>query len=299
MKIAVCLFGHLRTYEQCFLGLKQHLLDKYDCDVFIHTWNTIDHSDNEEPQKQILPIKGNLTSDLKNKIIDLYNPKGITVEKQDETRYDKLGFYTLQQHWGTFKKSISNINYLVQTFTGVNSLREEYQKENNIKYDFVIFIRPDILLKNDFKIESFTEDMTAEELDKSFFFVSSCYPYTRLNDVRKMGGTDLLYFARPDIITDVFNNIDKFLNNFSTNTLLIRRCPESYFIETIKNLNYLLWQINYRGGTDYQIIRNQEKEKKQETHYEKHCKKLKNSLKSIFDIHRELISVIYYFTIKK
>lgn len=33
-KVAVQLFGHLRTYKECYQSLKEHLLDKYDCDVF-------------------------------------------------------------------------------------------------------------------------------------------------------------------------------------------------------------------------------------------------------------------------
>ena len=44
MKIAIQLFGHLRTYKKCLPALKKHLLNKYDCDIFMHTWDTYNHN---------------------------------------------------------------------------------------------------------------------------------------------------------------------------------------------------------------------------------------------------------------
>jgi len=41
MKIAICLSGHLRTFDKTFRSIKEKLLDVYDCDVFISTWNNL------------------------------------------------------------------------------------------------------------------------------------------------------------------------------------------------------------------------------------------------------------------
>lgn len=38
MKIAVCISGQYRAYKQGYEYLKRNLLDKYDCDIFIHSW---------------------------------------------------------------------------------------------------------------------------------------------------------------------------------------------------------------------------------------------------------------------
>ena len=38
MKVAVCISGQPRNYKKGFLELKKWFLDKYDCDVYIHTW---------------------------------------------------------------------------------------------------------------------------------------------------------------------------------------------------------------------------------------------------------------------
>lgn len=39
MKIAVCLSGHYRTYDTTFNNWYEKLYSKYDCDVFLHTWD--------------------------------------------------------------------------------------------------------------------------------------------------------------------------------------------------------------------------------------------------------------------
>ncbi len=38
MKLALCLSGHLRTFDQVFQNLKENVLDRYNPDVFLHTW---------------------------------------------------------------------------------------------------------------------------------------------------------------------------------------------------------------------------------------------------------------------
>lgn len=38
MRIAVCISGQPRAYKEGYEYLKKNLLDRYDCDVFIHTW---------------------------------------------------------------------------------------------------------------------------------------------------------------------------------------------------------------------------------------------------------------------
>ena len=43
MKIAVQVSGNLRTFEVCGPLVKRYLLDRYDCDVFVHTWDQLEH----------------------------------------------------------------------------------------------------------------------------------------------------------------------------------------------------------------------------------------------------------------
>ena len=45
MKIALCFSGQPRSYEKGYEYYKKNLLDHYDVDVFIHTWDTDDMED--------------------------------------------------------------------------------------------------------------------------------------------------------------------------------------------------------------------------------------------------------------
>ena len=54
MKIAICVNGESFKFEKGYYWLKQNYLDKYDCDIYTHTWDN----------------SGNL-----DKILDLYQPK--------------------------------------------------------------------------------------------------------------------------------------------------------------------------------------------------------------------------------
>jgi len=38
MKIAICISGQPRNFKQSYESLKLYFLDKYDCDIYFHTW---------------------------------------------------------------------------------------------------------------------------------------------------------------------------------------------------------------------------------------------------------------------
>ena len=40
MKIAICISGQPRNFKQGYESLKTYFLDKYDCDIYFHTWKT-------------------------------------------------------------------------------------------------------------------------------------------------------------------------------------------------------------------------------------------------------------------
>lgn len=292
-KIAVCLFGHLRTWESCFPSLKKFLLDRYDCDVFMHTWDKIDNSVKQTTKFNYQEfIAGDAKAILSRKPGIEYQFKDYIVEKQDESRYDKMGFYILDNMWEKNQPfSISSLKYLYYTMKSSNDLREKYEKEHDVKYDFVVFIRPDILLSADFEIENFIEDLSDAEIENSFFLTNTNYPHTRLNDIRKMGATDILFFAKPNVITDIFNNIDRLFDKFSDGMKIYRRTPESFFTETIKELGYTIWQIYY---PQWLILR-----RANDSHFKKHLKKLRSLLKNMLSIPQELVAVIYYLIKRK
>ena len=79
LKIAVILTGHARSYKECFPSVKAHLLDRYDVDVYVSTWN-YSQSGRNDPLEPI---------DV-NDVIETYNPKKYHIENWIEYFQNKV-----------------------------------------------------------------------------------------------------------------------------------------------------------------------------------------------------------------
>jgi hypothetical protein len=78
MKIAICISGQARNFKQSYISLKKYFLDKYNCDVYFHTWKTLNF---ESTNFGFGNNQYSLTDDDYNDLIQLYNPKNYIIEK--------------------------------------------------------------------------------------------------------------------------------------------------------------------------------------------------------------------------
>ncbi len=167
-KIAICLSGHTRNFIKNYCSIKKYILNKYDADIFIHTWeqvghviNTVDASGN--PKKI---IDNSQKANIDN-IKTLYNPKKIIVENQLSSEYNGKVPKRVKQNAYKAKNHVNNnLNYYGQMYTisYANNLKIEYEKENNITYDYVIRMRFDYIL-DDFKDEWFDDQKIVRFMD--------------------------------------------------------------------------------------------------------------------------------------
>ena len=72
IKLALCFSGDTRTYNNCFDSIKNNLLNKFDCDVFISSYEVND--------------------EITNNILNLYKPKKYIFHK---ICYNIIYIYTL------------------------------------------------------------------------------------------------------------------------------------------------------------------------------------------------------------
>ncbi len=130
MKIALCLNGYFSNSEKVFDASKGHsyiskkLLDKYDVDVFIHSWDLAN----------------------KEKILKLYSPVSSVFEEQkdfseelsslDEDYFFKNGAYYNNNMFKTFSVSYSRKMSV--------KIKKEHEAKNNFKYDCVVMSRYDL-----------------------------------------------------------------------------------------------------------------------------------------------------------
>ncbi len=137
-RLAIQLFGHLRTYRETYQNFLKNVVevnqdDGWDIDIFLHTWDKLSFSNGSWHKNLNLNCKLNdipiSNEDIQN-IKLFYKPKKFLIEKLTI----EYGFFSVKK---------------------VFELRKKYQKINNIKYDYNLFTRSDIMFMKPFKINSF------------------------------------------------------------------------------------------------------------------------------------------------
>ncbi|ENM3878836.1 hypothetical protein NTJ01_002621 [Vibrio cholerae] len=229
-KIAVQIFGHLRSYEKVFPYLDAHILQPNNCDVFIHTWTEEEHRDicwHKNPvSNQHVEIR---LTDL-DKIKKLYSPKMIEIE--DNSKIDYSGFFN-----DSANIPLRGIKAMSYSQIRVNKLRREYSERNNIEYDFVLMIRPDVMPLAKFDLSKYLAEFSFSS-SSSIHFTSGAHQHTASN--KKFDtplASDLFFLARPSTLDHFFdlkeNNFEYFYIDFPRINAGGIRAPEACFIEAL------------------------------------------------------------------
>lgn len=162
VKVAILISGFLRSFLHNYNSLKIHLLDKYDCDLFLNFT-----PDLEKDRYIASPI------DL-NKILEKIKPKVLLTEVEN---MGKNKFYNIKAMWFKLYK--------------LYKLCSLYQDDNNIKYDWIIRLRPDIYLYS--FIDLLTLDKLKLHIPNAFKSTDPLY----LNDEIAIGTPNIMdiYFS--------------------------------------------------------------------------------------------------------
>lgn len=150
MKIALCISGQLRDYYNYYHNVFEKIINKYDVDVFLHTWNN-DENTMEDAINVYKPVSYLIEDFSAEKVIYsdkfleknnewLKNVKGDIVKNKDVWNPNILGApqNVFSMHYSIFK---------------ANELKKQYELENNFKYDIVFRYRVDLEFLFDFDIK--------------------------------------------------------------------------------------------------------------------------------------------------
>ena len=126
MKVCLLLSGQMRNADEVFPSFKSNLLDRYDTDVFISTWNS--HNVHQS--------------------INLFNPISVDIENYEAGFQSKLNeLVSHNEHkLETNANLVSMISMWYKTLRA-NQLRKKYENLMGFKYDLIIKTRPDIILE--------------------------------------------------------------------------------------------------------------------------------------------------------
>lgn len=161
MRAALCFYGQPRFFDITHKLYYSLISEKYNVDVFIHTWwseklvGTL-YPMGKHAEKTLSAEDRTVRENLIYELNELYKPKLIGYDDFNEIDIPKKTNY-----------------YQYYTQYAVKNLLEKYENDNGFKYDFVIRTRFDLLI----------EQNIPYQLDDSVW-VSSALPYIdRYNDL--------------------------------------------------------------------------------------------------------------------
>jgi hypothetical protein len=215
MKIAMTISGQPRQYAAGFLECKKWFLDKYDIDVYLHSW--IDKKFYKYDFFDEGKLQNTYTADENtySEILKLYKPKGYLFEKAinfDATDIKGSNNQRLNSQLGMWM-SLKRAWDLVEA--------------SGIKYDYVIRTRFDLQF-TDHVVESCPLISNITQLDPNqvnlFDYTHDDHRILNVNDLFAVGGYDVMkiyhnlfideiYYHFIDPIYDEWlTNLDKFVN---------------------------------------------------------------------------------------
>jgi len=214
MKIAICLSGHLRKFENTFPSLEKYFLSRYDCDIFIHTWDKLGYQSRFKHDSSINNTEHKLD------IINLsYKPKKIVIESSDfiETlRKESVSYapYLLNE-----PKPPHHMASMFYKIFACNELRKYYQLENKIEYDWIIRCRSDLLFHGNINLPNL-------DIENKIFIPRSIFHPQWYNDQFAIASPNNM-----DIYASSYFDIPEYF-----------KIKEEYFPE-----KFMMWTLNRKG----------------------------------------------------
>lgn len=132
-KIAICISGYLRTFEECYPSILENVIQDNDVDIFIHTYDKLGNSSG---WRHPIDLSDNINMDFLESIPYI---KVMAIQKWHNIKYQF-------EKYREYCPNITNINVIATIFYKIqecNELRKEYEKQNGINYDLVIRMRGD------------------------------------------------------------------------------------------------------------------------------------------------------------
>lgn len=169
MKIALCLSGQPRSFENGYSYHYNNLLSKFDCDVFIHSWY-YDFFDYKE-------------------LFNLYNPKSALIEQHlvsDYPRFFRYCSYNIVSSFYSVYKSIDLCNILTNNnhikYDWV--IRSRFDFAINFVPNFNVFSSENIYLPNSIKSDVYNDQFAIGSFDTMLKY---SYAYKNINEFVEQG----------------------------------------------------------------------------------------------------------------
>jgi len=215
MRLALIIAGYLRSFENNIENIISNIIKNNDCDIYIH-------------------ITENKNDTVYVKNIDKYLNKKISLDFIKQ----KLNIKTMIVSDNLHFSEIDNINNIMNQnykFYLLNEERKRIEKIENINYDVIMKIRPDIYLN---------EPIIFEKMEKNICIpIDSKIDIQKLNNIHDPYICDIIAYGIPELMNQYFDyylDLKKLIETYGTvnETLL-------YYYLYNNNISYNLIDIKY------------------------------------------------------
>ncbi|WP_144581911.1 hypothetical protein [Campylobacter coli] len=195
--LALCLYGHLRTYLDTYKNLFKNIIksneeDGYKIHIFLHTW------------------------DKWNSIKGVAGPRAEwnkTFNEKPLEEHEQLEMLLNYQPANYLVESMDVQNGKHISMDRALNLALKYAEKHNIKYDYFIFTRPDIMFINPFKLSFYLKyyktDNVLHDLKlpkEHIFFGSNIFRRMPIADPRYVNEYDLFWISSVPKLPRVSND---------------------------------------------------------------------------------------------
>lgn len=212
MKLALLIAGYLRSFENNIENIISSIVQENDCDIYIH-----------------------ITENKSDKDSDKYLNKKISLDLIKQRLNIKTMIISDNFHFSEIDKINNTMNQNYK-FYWLNEERKHIEKIENINYDVIMKIRPDVYLN---------EPITFEKIEKNQIYIpiDSKIDIKKLNNIHEPYICDIIAYGIPESMNQYFDyylDLKKLIRNYGTvnETLL-------YYYLNNNDISYNLISINY------------------------------------------------------
>jgi len=220
MNVAICLSGAIKFVDN---GL--HTINKisslYNTKLFIHSWEIEDFINFNSHSLSIRNVSlsnGNFSyyDHYENNMFDKYKYENISIERyEDKQKYFQDIFNNIKFDIYEQRHDLGVLSMFYSIYKS-NELKVQYEKKNNIKFDCVIRIRSDSLIRN---------DLILTEYNMNNLNIPNGGDWGGLNDQFAFGNSDVM-----NLYSETFNNIKKIKRSMYHPEMILRESMELYSI---------------------------------------------------------------------
>ena len=137
MKVAFLLSGNVRSYKEVYSSFIEKIIAKFSADVFFHTWETKESISRSWWMKEV----NNPESVNEKELLNYFKPCKYIIESNDYLSLDEKKLISINLKNDDFLFGFQSMYY---SRSQALKILENYEKEQSIIYDYVIYSRFDI-----------------------------------------------------------------------------------------------------------------------------------------------------------